>query len=327
MSRSEALRQALVARGVLAPESPPLDMRARARPWFVSLLLGVGGWLAGVFAAIFVALVFQPGSTTEYALVGLLALATAYALYAIDRESAFFDQLALALSIAGQLALLVAGWAFVESLAGIATFATVMQIALFVLMPNRMARLLAALCACIAWALTVRLSWWSADELGAPSEASLSAAFVAWLFVWIPIAVLVQVLVHWEASWMARGLQRFARPALSGMLVALALGTWLSEPFGALRFWDASSTNWLALWPLLGAGAALLAAVNAFRLRHRALVGLGIAGALLHVVHFYFLLGVSLLLKSAILLVVGAALLAVAAAIERGLSKPGEQAP
>ena len=111
------------------------------------------------------------------------------------------------------------------------------------------------------------------------------------------------------------GRRRVARPALTGLLVALAVGTWTSEPFAALPFRAPPGqvpTNWLALWPLLGVAAALFAAVCAFRLRHRALVGVAIAGALLHLVHFYTLLGVSLVLKAYLLLALGGVLLAVA---------------
>lgn len=326
MSRLEMLRQALIARGVLAPQSLPLDSSASARPWFVSLVLGFAGWLAGVFALIFISLVFTPDSAGEYAFAGLVTLAAAYGLYTVNRESSFFDQLALALSIAGQLAMILAGGEIFESAAGIAAFVAIMQVILFVMMPNRLAKLLAALLACIAWAVTVRFAWWS-DDLGTLRETSLLAALIGWLLVWLPVALLAHALIRSETAWMARGAQHFARPALSGLLVALALGTWVSEPFGSLQFWSEPNTNWLALWPLLGAVAALFAAISAFRLRHRALVGLAILSALLHIVQLYFLLGVTLLVKSGIMLVCGLLLTVAAIAVERRTSTQQERAP
>ena len=96
---------------------------------------------------------------------------------------------------------------------------------------------------------------------------------------------------------------------------ALAVGSWASEPLAGLQIWEhtAGRSNWLALWPLFAFLAALFATFCAFRVRNRALIGLGIAGALLHVSQFYFLLGTTLIVKSVLMLVVGAALLGLAA--------------
>ena len=107
---------------------------------------------------------------------------------------------------------------------------------------------------------------------------------------------------------MATPARRIARPALSGLLVGLSVGTWASEPFAALAFWTAtaqSSSNWLVLWPFLGVAAALFAAVCAYRLRHTAILGVAIGGALLHVMQFYYMLGVPLVVKSYIMVALG----------------------
>jgi uncharacterized membrane protein len=88
--------------------------------------------------------------------------------------------------------------------------------------------------------------------------------------------------------------------------------------------------NALALWPLLGVFGALFAGLCAFRLRHRPLIGMAIAGALLHVVHFYYLLGVSLVAKSVLMLVLGVILLVSARALAaraRSDGVPVEPAP
>jgi hypothetical protein len=112
-----------------------------------------------------------------------------------------------------------------------------------------------------------------------------------------------------------------ARTALTGLLMALALATWASEPLGSLVFWSPPGepyVNWLVLWPLLGAATALFAAVCAYRLQNRALVGLAIGGALLHVMQFYYLLGTTLVIKSMIMLGVGVTLLLAAGTLGRG---------
>jgi uncharacterized membrane protein len=121
---------------------------------------------------------------------------------------------------------------------------------------------------------------------------------------------------------MALGVRRIVRPALGGILLALTFGTFASAPGEMLDFlWSADShvhTNWLAIWPLLNVSAALVAGLGAFHLRNRALLGVAIAAALLHVAHFYFLLGTTLLMKSAIMLVIGALLLGLGLLLRNG---------
>jgi hypothetical protein len=319
----EALTEALVERKLIrrkaAPAEPPDD-----RPWYISAVLGAAGWLAGVFALLFVGLLFEPETAVSFAIAGIVMLAAAFGLYAAGR-SAFFDQLALALSIAGQLALTWAAAQATESAGGTAALVTLLQLVLLIAMPNRMAKVLAAFFACIAWALAVRFALWGETMLSDVSrEVPLGLALVSWLVIWAPLIVACQALIAYEARWMAGRARLLARSALSGLLMALALATWASEPLGSLVFWSPpgeSYVNWLVLWPLLGAATALFAAVCAYRLRNRALVGLAIAGALLHVMQFYYLLGTTLIIKSMIMLAVGIALLVAA----WGLGRSGSQ--
>ncbi len=301
----------MAERGLIPDDAPPLAFGAEGRPWFVSLLLGAAGWLASLFSLAFAALLFRPDSPGAIAVLGMVTLGTGFALYASDRGDTFFEQLALALALAGQLALVYAVGDASGSGTVVAAFAAALAAALTVGLPNPFARSLSALVACVAWALLVRLGWWDGEA------GSIGAAVVGWLVVWAPVAVGVHLLIARESRWMATPARRIARPALTGLLVALSLGTWTSEPFGALPLrapTGAVPMDWLALWPLLGVAAALFSAVCAFRLRHRALVGVAIAGALLHAVHFYYLLGISLVVKSYLMLAIGAVLLVVARA-------------
>ena len=96
------------------------------------------------------------------------------------------------------------------------------------------------------------------------------------------------------------------------------IAAWLTEPFASLAFAGVPhGSKWFALWPLLGALMALFAALCAFRIRSRALMGLAIAGALLHIAHFYYLLGTTLLIKSCLMILVGAALLMASMRLQR----------
>jgi hypothetical protein len=312
---SETLAAALAQRGVIERGTAPLPSPASDRPWFVSTLLGVAGWFAGIFVLFFIGALFKPSGRMDFAIAAAVLLPAAFGLYAADRHNAFFDQLALALSIAGQVAAAVALGSGHASAAQVTAGIAVMQCALLVVMPNRLARYIAAFFACVAWALAVRFAWWGTEvwDGGRRHPVPLGPALIGWAVIWIPIAAISVAVIRSEAKWMAHGGRRIVRPALDGMLLALTFGTFASAPLEMLDFlWSSESrvrTNWLALWPVLNVAAALVAALGAFHLRNKALVGVAIVAALLHVANFYFLLGTTLLVKSAIMLVIGGLLL------------------
>jgi uncharacterized membrane protein len=72
-----------------------------------------------------------------------------------------------------------------------------------------------------------------------------------------------------------------------------------------------------ALWPFLSILLALLALALAFAVRNRPLMGVAIIFGLLEVSSFYYVLGTTLLVKSIIMLVLGAALLVSARVLAR----------
>jgi hypothetical protein len=311
---AEALAAELTKRGAIDPGATPFSFQSSERPWFVSALLGIAGWLAGIFVLIFVAALFEPRGYTSYIVFAAVLLPAAFGLYVADRHNAFFDQLALALSIAGQISATAAIADITESAAFTAGAVAVMQCLLVFVMPDRIARSIAAFFACIAWALAVRFAWcgegaWS----GSRAPVTLSSAIAGWFVIWIPVGALVTALIASEAKWMAKNYRRVVRPALGGLLLALTFGTLVSVPLDAFdSAWVSNGrphTNWLALWPVLDVMAALLAGLGAFRLRSLPLLGVAIAAALLHVMQFYYLLGTTLVLKSVIMLIVGALLL------------------
>jgi hypothetical protein len=320
----DALTAALVERKLIRPNASPAEP-ADDRPWYISVVLGAAGWLAGLFALLFVGLLFEPETAAGFSIAGIVMLAAAFGLYAAGR-SAFFDQLALALSIAGQLALTWAAALATESAAGTAALVTLLQLALLIAVPNRMAKVLAAFFACMAWALAVRFALWGETTLSdARREVPLGLALGSWLVIWAPLIAATQALIVHEPRWMAGRGSVLARSGLTGLLMALALATWASEPLGSLVFWSPAGetyANWLVLWPLLGTVTALFAAICAYRLQNRPLVGLAIAGALLHVMQFYYLLGATLIIKSMIMLAVGVALLFAAWGLRRSQTQP-----
>jgi hypothetical protein len=322
------LLEELRAQGLVAPgEDVALDDEGPERPWFISLLLGVAGWVAGIFVLLIVAMMFKSGNSGTAFVVGLVLLGMAWGLFLSDRQGAFLSQLALALSIAGQFLLVFGlGETFMKgssrSVAPIAFIALVMQAGLVFLMPNALHRTMSALFACAAWAVFVRYGLWDHSQPWSGSQGagpSYGLALFGWMVAWLPVAGVLYLIVHREPAWMAAGRQAIVRPAAVGIIVGLAVTTLLSQPFDSFPFTDAARAGraGLSLWPLLSAFAALGALCAAFALGSRGLAWICIAAALLHLSHFYYAMGTSLLVKSVTMIALGAALLYMARALRR----------
>ena len=324
---AEALRAALAARGHLpadAAAAPP--SATRDRPWFVALLLGVAAWFAGAFGLGCVGLLLSP-SGGAWIPIGLVLLAAAWVLLSrVDESNVFGSQLGLVLSIAGQFALIggVAETLFHGDhvVSRVALVAAVLQLALVVAMPDRLHRVLSTLFACAAWACVLRFALWDAEPSGrSATTSSFGLALLAWLLAWAPPALLLARLLRDEPRWMAAGRQALLRPACTGLVVALAWATLLSDPLDALR-WSDDHAAADALWPLLSLLAAALALLAAFALRSTGLMGMCIVAGLLHVVQFYQALAIPLMAKSLTMLALGAVALAAARALARGRTTP-----
>ena len=275
----------------MIPEKSPPAQNAD-RPWFVALLQGVAGWLAGIFLLAFIGLMFKPESSGAIFAVGALLLAGAWALYRADRDAVFLDQLALAISIAGQFAV---AWGIVkDDSSGLPIAATLLALQIFVLliMPNKVARTLAALFATIAWVFTVRflLRPGQGEQMffdgGHGEYAPPLGAWtlpVAWALTWVPLLALAWWLIRNETQWMSSGLRRHARPLLTGTLLGLSLGGIAAEPFTVFALGIESMGmrfSWWALFPLLSVALAMFSAWGAFRVRSHGIVRLrGVRGA------------------------------------------------
>lgn len=317
------LEAVLRERGVL-PAGPAMPDEGPDRPWFVRVLLGVSGWLAGFCCLGFAALLFKPDDASGLFPIGAVLLAGSLALYR-TRLGAFAQQLALSFSMAGHLALAIAIGDVTDSATATAASVAALQAAWLLVVRDRFARLVAALFAALALALAVRLGLVGDDPFSSRARGvSLAPALAGWVVVWVPLALAARALVRTEVRWMAAGRAPLLRPVLTGLLLALAFGTVASQPLDG-GLWGpetATRTDWLALWPLLSVAAAVAALALAHRLRSRAVMGAAIAGALLHVFHFYLRLGTTLLVKAAIMAVVGVLLLAAAAALDRREGTP-----
>jgi hypothetical protein len=327
------LLEAMRSRGLIAADAPPPPIDAEHRPWFVSLMLGFAGWLAGIFLLVFIAALLDLHSRTAIFVAGVVLLGGAWALYHANRNAAFLGQLALALSIAGQIAI---GWALLEDVgSGLAIAATLlaMQLAVLVVMPDKTARTIAALFAVIAWIYTVRFAlrpdWEDLILFRGDIEAArfgIGSVAIGWLITWAPLIALSRWLTLREHVWMAHPLRVFARPALAGALLGLSIGGIATEPFTTLALgFDAMGVDmsWLALFPLLSIALAMWAAWCAFHVRNYGLSGFAAFASLLHLSRFYYLYGASLTWKSLIMLCLGAGLLGVGVLLQKRAASAG----
>lgn len=319
-----ALVDALRAAGILDADAPPPPDTEHDRPWYLALVQGFAGWLSGILLLSFIGVLVKPDSTPALLAIGVFLMAGAWALYYLDRKAVFLDQLALALSIAGQIAL---AWGLLRDVHSSTTAALVLfalQCAVFLVMPNYIARIVATFFACIAWAYFLRFALWSSSghgdlffDIGGARMPAFGAWTmpILWLLTWGPMIAAMIALIAREPRWMAGEARLFARPALTGVTLGGALGGFAAEPLWLMLFGSGFEStrslpvSWWSLFPLLSIALTLLAAHCAFRLRSMGLLGIAIFAALLRLSMFYYQYGASLLEKSAIMLALGVALL------------------
>jgi hypothetical protein len=330
IASADDLMRELHARGVPTGDpvrDPPAHPDAD-RPWYIGFLLGVSGWVAGIFVLVFIFMLFQLRSPASALIIGVVLLVAAWGLYRVDRDGAFVSQLALALSVAGQLTLLfgLQGVLFKESrtIAGLAFVAVVLELTLIAAIPNGLHRTMSTLYACSAWALFVRYAIWDEPRFdlfggGTRPGPPIGLALLGWAIAWLPVAWALHQAIRREPSWMATGHRAIMRPVCTGLIVGLAIATLVSYPLDTFSWGGPAqhSRNWLALWPLLSVFAALGAMAAAVGLGSRALLAVSIVAALLHVSHFYYTMGISLLAKSVTMLLLGVVLLGAAHYVKR----------
>jgi uncharacterized membrane protein len=188
---------------------------------------------------------------------------------------------------------------------------------------NRFHRFLSTLAAVVFWAFAVdelllKDSWaFALRSSQTPQGPDVPLSLALWLVVWTPVIVGAWWLAKNESTWMAQGLEGLLRPLVNGLIAALAMVPLALLPnvfwIGLVLGWRGSirdANSLLAPWPLFGAVLALFSLALAFTFRNRPLMGLAVIFALLEISSFYYVLEVSLLMKSLIMILLGALLLA-----------------
>ena len=339
-----ALWARLSADGLVEGEMPEPDRPAS--PWYVRAMLGIAGWIGALFLLGFVAAAFAflMKDSTSALLVGAACCGGAFGLFRGFDGNDFAEQFGLAVSLAGQ-GMMIIGLADIFDRGALLYIAiAAMQVALALIVPNFLHRVLATCGAAIAVALAIN----------AAALHGLSA----------PLLCLGLALVWLEPRvWAAGG--KLWRPAGYGLVLALLLVETF-RLFGAgLLFEPAQASRWIAIHgPLIGRAltaavllfvaislivreglspnsptaltataaavvlglvsltapglaSALLILLLGFAAGNRLLTAAGILSLLGFVAHFYYSLHATLLEKSGILAVTGLCLLAAWFALER----------
>lgn len=336
--RREDLWAKLRDAGLVAGEAPTAG-EARA-PWFVRLMLGIAGWIGALFLLGFVGAGFAFVIKTSGVafVVGAGACAAAVAIFRAAPKREFVAQFGLAVSLAGQ-ALMVFGAAqwFERSVMGVALYVALQQALLFVLVPNFVHRLWAALSCGLAAtyamldaglyaftpaATTALFAWAALSEFKLARHGEMVRAGVYGLAL---TAVAAAVMHGHLLGGIPLGLGRPAvdsgqagvwlgRVASLAVLVGAVLmllrreGLPLSSGQGRIGLVGAVILG-LASIKAPGVGPATAILIVGYANADRVLAGLGILALLGYLSHYYYSLQASLLEKSGLLIVVGIALL------------------
>ena len=189
---SQLQREALVSES--EAKAPDLPMQKEAAPPLPRILLGLGGWIAGIMILLSLAAPFSAFFySREFPLVvGVLLLAGAWFMYLRASGSEFLAQLAFAISIAGQIAMTVF-FAKLHAIASTALAVAVMQCVLVLLIKQPQHRTVSALFAFAALAT-------------ACAEWRIAAAYPA------IVAVIAVAIWRLEPLWVAAGQDERLRP-------------------------------------------------------------------------------------------------------------------
>ena len=328
-----SLRQAGLVQGS-APETEKLES-----PWYVKTILAFSGWLAAILILIFIGIGFQfimQSSMTSF-ITGSLMIAAAYALLRIARND-FFEHLALAISFAGQVLIVIAilgEGADREIMPWLGI--VLIQLLLAVLMPNFVHRACSSYFAVLAFSMVLTLQ-------GVPYLFSaIVMSIITWLWLnefhfpphmqkiracgYGAVLALIQFkgsALFGPGNTMGWNFMR-KQPEIWGPL-------WLGEAFACLVMltlvWQLlqrsgrSINDRFSIIVLLG--TLLLCAVSmqaqgitvgvmilllGFSASNRILMGLGIVSLLFYISSYYYLLETTLLVKAQILFMTGLLLL------------------
>ena len=293
-------------------------------PWYIRLLIGLTAWLGALFFLIFLLAELLDGDTGAI-ITGLMFCGAAIVLRWQASTSVFLGQLALVISLAGQGVFMLGVGNLTDSIVAIALATIVLELLLIGFYRDILHRFLSTLV--IIGALLALL--WEVKLLeGVHGLMTLLAVGSLWL--WMS-----------EAWWITNKLDQFSRPIAFGFVFGLfgllllslvddpeikywwlsALGLWLvllGLEYLILRSYEIAPTSrigaslfggtLLLLVPSSqtpGILGALIVLLLGFQRGNRVLMGLATIFLIFFLANFYYLLELTLLMKSLLLMLTG----------------------
>lgn len=299
-----------------------------ATPWYIRALLGLSAWIAAILLLIFLFGMSIIDDQTGALVLGTVLCTTTIVVRRIAGSNLFVGQLALALSLAGQILVIGGVGGLANSVVMGAIAAIVLQSLLLVLYADHLHRLLSTLA--IVAALTVLVFEWEAELL----HGLIIVAAVGTVVLW-----------ERELELAVARLDEIARPIAYGLTLGLlALVSWYVFDEDAIRYWWLSTLGLMIILVvqvvrllreyhvvldrklmvgmitfaliLTGAAldapgllAALIVLLLGFRHANRLLLGIAVVFLAIFLSAFYYTLSLTLLLKSLALIGSGMALL------------------
>jgi hypothetical protein len=343
----------LAAERLVDGEPPPRE--PAQSPWYVRAMLGIAGWIGALFLLGFVgsAFYFVIDDSGSALIAGASCCAGALLLYRSRRGKDFADQFALALSLGGQVLLIVGLGGFLSSSDPPFYLAiAAIEAGLALAVPNFLHRVLTAAGAAAALALAVVQL--SLHGIATP----LLCAAIVWVWIepgrwarsgrlWRPVGyglVLALLLVEtfrlvgatqWlglgrtAPGWMEVHGPLLGRGLAAGLLVAVAVFLSKREGHAAASPVTLAAAGGALLLGLFSLGApglasALLVLLLGFAAGNRLLMAVGVLGLFGFAGHFYYSLHSTLLAKSGLLAATGLCLLAAHMIVRRLPSKAAE---
>jgi uncharacterized membrane protein len=344
------LREASLVEGEIPPPG------AHSSPWYVRAMLGIAGWIGALFLLAFIALglVTIIKSSTAAIVVGAVFCAAAFAMFRFAKDNVFVTQFALAVSLAGQ-ALFIFGIAsdMKTEGTGFAMTIFVLEGALAVAVPNFIHRVLTTYAATMAleWVLGSFGAWTLAPIIPATGIAVIWLDESLWArraSVWAPIGYgLVLAMLSMSAMFMVGSYAGFSFPGMHQ--AAILVAPWLGRVvIAGLLVWAVVRllhregvelgskpgtfalvlVSVVALASLLapGVAGALLLILLGFATSNRILLALGFVAFAAFLSNYYYRLDSTLLVKSMVLMGLGAGILGARVALDRMLGPEKEGA-
>lgn len=293
-------------------------------PWYIRLLIGLTAWIGAVFLLFFIFDLFSEGDISAI-ITGLIFCGVASGVRWQASTSVFLGQVALVISLAGQILFMIGVGNLSDSIVVMALAAIILEILLIGFYHDLLHRFLSTL---IIVGALLALLWDFELQEGVHGLMTLLAAGTVWL--WMS-----------EAQWITNKLDQFSRPIAFGFVFGLfgllllsvfdepeikywwlsALGLWLvllGQAYLILRHYEIAPTSkvgasllggtLLLLLPSFqtpGILGALMVLLLGFQRGNRLLMGLATLFLTVFIMRFYYLLDLTLLMKSLLLILTG----------------------